>query len=361
MSDHGGSGDHGGHGGSGDMGDYDGGHDGFDGHYDGGVSLGGMGGCKQHGHEEQHHRVFSNLLGLPRKRRAVNRCCVGYRQAFEFGYLGHALENLGRGQCPHPKPEVEKAKDDCPARSMRLPGLIANGNKLQILVWPHGRCDTKKLFEAVAKDCGLINIGWRKSGLSPIDNVKNQITDTLPFDTGEESKMPSGWSPGATGHTRIWRDFYQVGEKKYFWSKFDANLTRRTHLIVSGATWYFDGYHDFETRISMSVKIVKYWEGMKWCMYTDEVEKHVRAGGEAGEHFFSQLKLCLPTEFSVLARQVQAIEKEVALRKMNEAAVANLAANAASPSELPAKKIILNAGAVLGPDPIDIELQCNGD
>ncbi|MBY0358605.1 MAG: hypothetical protein K2W82_11435 [Candidatus Obscuribacterales bacterium] len=309
-------------GGDGDI-DFDGSESGQGGHaHNGHAHHGGSGNCAgggladviagmfaTHGHAHSHGQA-PHGQGITQHH--------GHFCAFSRGYAGHALGSMS-GRCLHGYEAESLTSIDLQCQEVRriiLPGVMAAANTVQALVWPHGQCDTRKIFAEAALKSGLVDVGWRRQRVCPSDTTSQEICDTTPFDgIDHNTPMPSGWLPKVTGHTRLWQDFYQVVEPVpvwKFWGKPDANLQQRTYLIVDGATWHFNQFGDYETRLAITAKLVRYYADGKWRYYEEEIVRNLIAARAAAEAFFANVKTCLPNSSSVILRKWQA-EREARL------------------------------------------------
>lgn len=162
----------------------------------------------------------------------------------------------------------------CRGRRVLLPGIATTPRTVQLLQWPHGvynpkdtkavrcRANPRAKLCSILTELGLVDVGCIVRDVAPSDEVQNALLDTSPFDDRVgNTPMGAGWYEGATGHTRLWKDFYMVGKKPLFGRRYadPAQLETGVYLAIAGATWYYDQTMDFETRIALSVKCRTKW------------------------------------------------------------------------------------------------------
>lgn len=268
--DHGG-GDHGGDHGHG-MGDHDF-TDGID-HHAFDAHMG-----EHHGHGPDGHGSHGDFHGFSHGWQSdVVAAILG--DTYHGGHHGH-----GHGMGLHEFHGHGVSGEVCRGRRVLLPGIATAPRTVQLLQWPHGvynpkdtaaakcRANPRAKLCSILKELGLVDVGFSVRDVAPSDEVQDRLMDTTPFDDRVgNTPMGAGWYEGATGHTRLWKDFYMVGKKPLIGPRYPdkALLETGVYLAIAGATWYYDQSMDFETRIALSVKCrVKYnpdvpeWAGIK--------------------------------------------------------------------------------------------------
>lgn len=233
------------------------------------------------------------------------------KPGFEFGYLTEALSIMGC--CPG---------DACPTdvdannvRRVRLPGVMNVGRTWQALIYPHGSCEAPGILRMVAARHGLVDITLGAKDLNPEDKVhENTLKDTTPFDGKDHnSKMPSGWYPGAKGYTRTFQQYWQIPKKRWPWSTPAADLEDKTYLVMSGATWHFAQTGDCETRLAVSVYSLPYSRSGIWKERTELIAAHLERAKLVADDFFAAIKSVSPSEAALMMRRIQSAAEKRAL------------------------------------------------
>lgn len=217
-------------------------------------------------------------------------------------------------------------------RRVFLPGLAIQPRVVQALQWPHGgvsakdaRClvNPRMKLRALLEKAGLVDVGYTLRDVAASDEVQRKLMDTTPFDERVgNTPMPCGWYPNATGHTRLWKDFYMLGKR---WSLIGprvadpADIENGVYLAIAGATWYFDQTMDYETRIAINIKARTKWNSdvMAWESLLPSVEKHRQAAVKVCEQLLEWFK-CFPvSETSCAARlRVQSVPAPVQIDRI---------------------------------------------
>ena len=217
---------------------------------------------------------------------------------FAMGYFGNALQTMGL--CNAGVPEVE-ANNESGVRRIRLPGVVGKGRTLQTLVYPHADIDVDKILEGICSAHGLMRLEASTSAFA------DYLKDTTPFDGKDSnSSMPSGWYQGATGFTKTFQQFWQIPSKKNFWSKPAATRDNKTHLSVSGATWYFNETGDYESRVAITVSSLPYSDCGIWKEWDEQIKRHLAISWPVSEALYKRLKGMPSREHCQMIRQMQA-------------------------------------------------------
>lgn len=253
---------------------------------------GGHGSSSGHDHDSYGHAFHGGAF--------AGSSCGGSDSGFAYGFLSHAMAFMG----------VTAGSEDGGKmrglRRVRLPGLALAERNAQVLVWPHGACDAESIAHSVMLRHGFRDIAFKKRDCAPYTKVENELRDTTPFDGHMfNSPMPSGWNPGATGFTRSFRCFWQIPIRKYWWSSLAVDVTEPVHIVLSGATWFFNEMGDFETRIALNISSRPLLECGAWRHREDLIKKHMQASRGAVSDIFDSIRRFEPSGSSKVQRQVQ--------------------------------------------------------
>jgi hypothetical protein len=118
----------------------------------------------------------------------------------------------------------------------------------------HGRCDLKCEFDTLARQMGLQPPYYGHG--ATLDMIDGAILPRNPWAGRWSSEMPSGFFAGASGSTRVWREFYALGERGtpwMFWEPLQPAMHTRTWLDCCGVTWHYNLTTDYETRLVLKV------------------------------------------------------------------------------------------------------------
>lgn len=190
---------------------------------------------------------------------------------------------------------------------VRLPGIIYGENSVQILVWPHGKCDTRGLFRAVAARFGLRSLS-RLPGCSLVASSKthNELLDTKLFDGPGKFTKPSTWFKGADGITETWTEYYQLPFSQGFWRSADVDLgpPMPSHIIATGYTWYVEQIGDFETRVALTATNPMTCKGGRWVPDDVKCARQFAAATRVAEAMREELVQIKPKKRATLLRQM---------------------------------------------------------
>jgi hypothetical protein len=142
----------------------------------------------------------------------------------------------------------------------------------------HGDLDVPAAFITIAKELFMTRVCTVVGSFVPIDEIKRQLTDwngaipLVPIDAEMMTprdierrlgcRVPAGYYDGATGFTRTWRQYWQVGALEGFWpfvrrAVFDRG--QKTYVEVKAITWFFAEAGDYETRFEMRIISLPVW------------------------------------------------------------------------------------------------------
>ena len=272
------------------------------GDHGGSSSDGGHGGSSGHDHDN---------LGSAFQGGAFASSGCGTGSGFSYGSLAHALAFMGH---------TEGCEDGARrgGRRVRLPGLASSERSAQVLAWPHGCCDAETAARAIMGKHGFLNTAYKKWDTAPSAKIENELRDTTPFDGHMfNSAMPSGWYDGASGYTRSFRTYWQLPVRKGWWSHLEVDPDEPVHVVLSGATWFYNEMGDFESRILLYVASRAKLKHGLWLHRHDLIQKHLVAAKSVAADMFAYLKGCQPSESSLVHRRVQ-VEADVAAQKAHE-------------------------------------------
>jgi hypothetical protein len=213
---------------------------------------------------------------------------------------------------------VEEAKND-PMR--RLYGVH---------VVSHGYVDLARLFPELATKLGAIRVCGTTGNFYPTDVSLNDLTDWAKFSPPyARTRPPAGWYAKALGVTHVWRQYWQVPAKRYWWEKkpqgrplFDRNQS--CYLEVQIVTWFYASIGDYETRIDIKVVPLPVLDQFdkRWAIRGTPMKRHQAAAQGLADGLFEALRFARPTD---LAKERRA--KLVQLQTTKPLEVANSGAD----------------------------------
>lgn len=297
---------HGGGFGHGGFGHGFGGHGGF--HGGGGHGHGNEGSTFDGGHGSSDHGTDHDQMGHAFHGGAFSAQGGGHchGHGFHYGHLAHALAFMGL---------TDGTEDGgCCGKRVRLPGIVTTDRSVQALVWPHGHCDVERVAKDLMSKHGFRDIAFIRRDCAPGNKFDKEIKDTTPFDgTIFGNPMPSGYYPGATGHTQQWRCFWQLPRKKHWWDELKVDLGEPVYLVMTGASWFFNEVGDYETRLLLTVISRARLDRGKWVHRKDLIDKHLYCATHVAEELVERLQKCEPSTAAVTQRMVQARAEQVLL------------------------------------------------
>lgn len=190
-------------------------------------------------------------------------------------------------------------------RMINIPGIARDDTTVEVLYWPHRKCDPKNKVREMAKCMGLTRIKPYANNMSERDETKTSILSNTPFGNATDRKNPpNGWYRNVTGKTHLWQEFYQFQPCKLPWPlnsifgrpRFE---TWRTFLIVFGATWEFAETGDFETRVAFTVFSLAEGDSFRW----DQIRSHRVAAEKLSGALFKYMEAHPATAESIAARE----------------------------------------------------------
>jgi hypothetical protein len=193
---------------------------------------------------------------------------------------------------------------------VRLPGIMAKGDTIQMLVWPHGKINTQLLLRRCAARHGLLSLSRKTRGIvaSSKENA-GVLLDTKQFDGPGHNSRPSASYNGATGSTTVWNEYWMAPSKKHWWQSPGLHLgpPLRSHLVITGYTWFFEQTGDYETRIAITVTNPLTTRAGEWVPFDEEaVKRHAILAKKIIEDLYAELVKVAPAEYSKIMRTLQA-------------------------------------------------------
>ncbi|MBS1991778.1 MAG: hypothetical protein JSS83_14755 [Cyanobacteria bacterium SZAS LIN-3] len=169
----------------------------------------------------------------------------------------------------------------------------------------HGYIDLPRIFTELGTKLGAIRVDGTTGNFNGADISLNELTDwsryTPPF---SRLRPPAGYYSKASGITHIWRQYWQVAPKTYWWNRPKGRLcfdrSQSTYLEVSIITWFFAAVGDYETRIDLkivSLPVLDQYD-KTWAIRGEPLKKHQKLCEGLVAGLFDALKFAKPTEWA---------------------------------------------------------------
>lgn len=190
----------------------------------------------------------------------------------DAGDIGHGAGDYGDNDAPAAR-----------RHGRRTDGVHSEEKSVAVHVESHGALDTKRLFIRLAAGQALVLIDKYRPNLVAEDSVKSKLLDADAWSPPDNEKvLASGHYPGATGWTRLWREFWQIGQRQCawkFWQPLEPRFSQRTWLEVSCVTWCYNEAGDFQTDIVIDVKVLPVWDRERgiWVFDGEPFDRHKNA------------------------------------------------------------------------------------
>lgn len=151
-----------------------------------------------------------------------------------------------------------------------------NNDAFGIAVVGHDYIDHRTFVRQLLTNAGLLELFTPQGDRKRVDQSYEVIKPVRAATQTKEAVMPSGYYDGATGLTREWRSFWQIGEltlaDRLLGRPRSRNPKARWNIDVSITQWYYAESGDYETRILASV-----WSGfMNTTTDMDERIDHLK-------------------------------------------------------------------------------------
>lgn len=186
-------------------------------------------------------------------------------------------------------------------------GAINPSNKaFGIAVVGHDYLDHRSIVRQVLAKVGLLELFTPQGDRKRVDQSYEFIKPVRAATQTMAAVMPSGYYAGATGLTREWRSFWQIGKHSIVDRLCGRPPTRdakaRWNIDVSITQWFYAESGDYETRILASV-----WSGfMNTTTDMDERLAHLRVARQFIKEMADIIGAVSPNEHS---RKVRAALK----------------------------------------------------
>jgi hypothetical protein len=217
--------------------------------------------------------------------------------------MSHALASVG-------VLDAAAANSFSQGQEVRLPGIMAKGNTIQALVWLHGKINTQLLVRRIAARHGLLSLSRKARGIVANSKVhEGTLLDTKQFDGPGQNSRPSASFNGATGSTTVFNEYWMAPSKKYWWQSPGLHLgpPLRSHLVITGYTWFFEQTGDYETRIAITVTNPLTTRAGEWVPFDEEaVKRHAILARKIIEDIYAELSNVAPAQYSKTMRSLQA-------------------------------------------------------
>lgn len=177
----------------------------------------------------------------------------------------------------------------------------------------HGQSAILTEIERIARRHDLLRIDLFRPNFDPVDVLKYELADWSAFsEPYQHVNMPEGFYPGATGHTRIVRQYWQVGKRPRMFALrtppvFDKDAS--TFIELSVIQWRYDFTGDYETKLVLTVGSLPVWDEVAgaWGFKRTPFELHQRAAVKVCNYIYDYLSGLDPSRASkILRASVQA-------------------------------------------------------
>ena len=143
-------------------------------------------------------------------------------------------------------------------------GIITSKDRVEVHVESHGPCDVKGMFVEIASGLDLLAIDLYRPNLMAEDRHESGILPGDPWDEAQAkpSTNPSGWYPGCTGRTRLWKEFWHLGKRDGWWifkGPLKTNFRSMTSLEISCVTRSYVETGDCQTDLVIQVESLPFW------------------------------------------------------------------------------------------------------
>jgi len=302
------------------------GHDGHGGH--GGIDVGHSGGLSAgdldvgHGHHDKghnhggfHHGGHNHDGKVTVESLMVAHSHSGAPSFGSFGHV-HASVDAHSGMPDHGHLGGWSTGDGVDRKELRKRELAfldkveqAEKDPLRrnygVHVVSHGYADLIRTFTELGTKLGAIRIDGTTGNFNGCDISLNELTDwskyAPPF---SRLKPPAGYYTKANGITHIWKQYWQVAPKTYWYNRpkgrriFDRSQS--TYLEVSIITWFFAAIGDYETRIDLKVVSLPVLDqrDKNWAIRGEPLKKHQQLCEGLVKGLFEALKYARPTDWA---------------------------------------------------------------
>jgi hypothetical protein len=172
----------------------------------------------------------------------------------------------------------------------------------------HGQAAINGVIQSVARQCDMLRIDQMRPNYDSADIMKYEIADWTAFsEPYQHVNMPEGYYPGATGHTRILRQYWQVGKRPSLWAPKTPPVFDKlamTFIEVTSITWRYFETGDYETKFILTVGSLPVWDETvgAWGYKREPFERHQRAAMRLCQKVFEYLVKLEPSPAAKLFR-----------------------------------------------------------
>ncbi len=225
-----------------------------------------------------------------------------------------------------------------PAKARRIKRMLAAVEKAKLdpqrryygaHVVGHGFADIPAIFTRAAQEAGLMRICNTVANFNPVDLTDTVLSDWSRFSPPySRTNTPAGFYPNAAGLTRVFKQYWQVADKKRWWVQGDKpkfDRTKSTYVEVSIVTWFFADIGDYETRIDITVVSLPVLDRSDkvWARRKTPLQTHQLAAEQVCHRLFEVLKAIPPTAYtlgkrkSIIAQQAEEARRAAARKQAN--------------------------------------------
>lgn len=176
--------------------------------------------------------------------------------------------------------------------------LNPSNSAFGIAVVGHDYLDHRTIVRQLLTKSGLLELFTPQGDRKRVDQSYEVLKPVRAATQTKEAVMPSGCYDGATGLTREWRSFWQLGEltlaDRLLGRPRSRNPKARWNIDVSITQWYYAESGDYETRILASV-----WSGfMNTTTDMDERIDHLKVARQFIKQMAEIIGAVSPNEHS---------------------------------------------------------------
>ncbi len=172
----------------------------------------------------------------------------------------------------------------------------------------HAQSAIRQEIEHNARMHDLLRIDLFRPNFDAIDELQCELTEwSPPMEPHQQADVPRGYFPGATGRTRIIRQYWQVGNRPGLLVHnalpvFDTDAS--TFIELSLIEWHYNFTGDYETKLAVRVISLPVWDEVAgtWSYKRSKFKLHQRAAISVCENIFVYLTALAPTQTSKLLR-----------------------------------------------------------
>lgn len=221
----------------------------------------------------------------------------GHHAAHNHTHSMHAV-HLGLGRQDTKGVESDEVNADHPGAIRTFVVHVAN----------HGQPAILTEIEKIARRHDMLRIDQFRPNFDPVDVLKYELADWSAFSEPYQGiNMPEGYWPGATGRTRIIRQYWQVGKRPRLIAlrtppQFDNKAS--TVIEISVVQWRYDFTGDYETKLVLNIGSLPVWDTTAgvWGYKRTPFDLHQRAAVKVCKHIVDYLAGLAPTAASKYLR-----------------------------------------------------------